>query len=116
MHKIESWDMCSARALARKGRRALQRAFHGGDAVAAAWTALEVAGRMARPGRLQREATGGGGGAARRVGASATEKRRPGSLSMAPASVPSVGGGAKQSREVEVEEKGDFAISKSSRD
>ena len=30
-------------------------------------------------------------------------KRRPGSLSTAPASVPSVGGGAEQSREVEME-------------
>jgi len=39
----------------------------------------------------------------RRVGDSATEKRRPGSLSTAPASVPSVGGGAEQSREVEME-------------
>ena len=36
MHKIESWDMCRARALARRGRRALQRPFHGGVAVAAA--------------------------------------------------------------------------------
>ena len=43
-------------------------------------------------------------------------KRRPGSLSTVPASVPSVGGGAKQSREVEVEEKDGFAISKNSRD
>ena len=43
-------------------------------------------------------------------------KRRPGSLYTAPASVPSVGGGAEQSREVEVEEKDGFAISKNSRD
>jgi len=45
----------------------------------------------------------GGGDSGRRVGDSATEKRRPGSLSTAPASVPSVGGGAEQSREVEME-------------
>ena len=70
-HEIDFWGMCSARALARRGRRALQRPFHGGVAVAAAWAGLEAAGRVARPGRLQREATGGGGGAARRVGASA---------------------------------------------
>ena len=44
------------------------------------------------------------------------KKKWPGSLSTAPASVPSVGGGAEQSREVEVEEKGDFAISKNFRD
>ena len=51
---------------------------------------------------LQREATGGGGGAARRVGASATEK----------------GGREAFSRfqGVEVEEKGDFEISKNFRD
>ena len=71
MHKIESWDMCSARALARKGRRALQRPFHGGVAVAAGGVVLEAAGRVAREEEGQREATGGGGGRPRRVGASA---------------------------------------------
>ena len=39
--------------------------------MAAAWAALEAAGRVARPERLQREATGGGGALERRVGASA---------------------------------------------
>ena len=58
MHEIESWGMCSARALARIGRRALQRPFHGGVAVAAVGAALEAAGRVARLGRLQREARG----------------------------------------------------------
>ena len=29
-HEIEFWGMCSARALARRGRRALQRPFQGG--------------------------------------------------------------------------------------
>src|SRR6185503_10918991 len=71
MHKIESWDMCSAQALARRGRRALQRPFHGGVAVAADGVVLEAAGRGARGGEGQREATGGGGGRPRRVGASA---------------------------------------------
>ena len=71
MHKIESWDMCSARALARRGRRALQRPFHGGVAVAADGVVLEAAGRVAREEEGQREATGGGGGRPRRVGASA---------------------------------------------
>src|SRR6185312_10664542 len=59
MHKIESWDMCSARALARRGRRALQRPFHGGVAVAAGGVVLEAAGRVAREEEGQREATGG---------------------------------------------------------
>ena len=58
MHEIESWGMCSARALARRGRRALPGAVHDGVAVAATWAALEAAGRVARPGRLQREARG----------------------------------------------------------
>ena len=71
MHKIESWDMCRARALARRGRRALQRPFHGGVAVAADGVVLEAAGRVAREEEGQREATGGGGGRPRRVGASA---------------------------------------------
>ena len=71
MHKIESWDMCSARALARRGRHALQRPFHGGVAVAADGVVLEAAGRVAREEEGQREKTGGGGGRPRRVGASA---------------------------------------------
>ena len=54
--------------------------------MAAALAALEAAGRVARPERLQREATGGGGALERRMGASAN-KRRPGRLSTAPASV-----------------------------
>ena len=58
---------------------------------------------MAAGGGLWARATGGRGPArsqgaveealGRRVGASATETRRPGSLSTAPASVPSVGAG-----------------------
>ena len=109
MHKIESWDMC--RALARRGRRALQRPFHGGVAVAAAWAALEAAGRVARPGRLQREATGGGGAPGRRVGDSARRiNGRDGRES-------AVGGRRRETEQgVEVEEKGDFAISKNPRD
>ena len=57
-NEIDFWGSCSTRALARRVRRALPRAVHGGVAVAAAWAALEAAGRVARPGRLQREASG----------------------------------------------------------
>ena len=69
--EIDSWGSCRARALARRARRALSRAVHGGVAVAAVGVALEAAGRVAREEEGQREATGGGGGRPRRVGASA---------------------------------------------
>ena len=103
MHKIESWDMCSARALARRGRRALQRPFHGGVAVAADGVVLEAAGRVAREEEGQREATGGGGGRPRRVGASA--RRSNGRESREGVGGGAVGGvgGEKQSREVQME-------------
>jgi len=71
MREIEFWDSCSVRALARRDRRALQGALHGGVAVAAVGVVLEAAGRVAREEEGQREATGGGGGRPRRVGASA---------------------------------------------
>jgi len=107
--------MCSARALARRGRRALPGAVHGGVAVAAVEAALEAAGRVARPrSSSARQQEGEEVGATR--GGQHDGKKRPRSLSTAPASVPSVGGGAEQSREVEVEEKDGFAISKNSRD
>ena len=113
---IGFWDIFRARALARRGRRALQRAFHGGVAVAAAWAALEAAGRVARPGKLQREATGGGGALERRVGASPKQRDgREGSPRRRRAAL-SVDGGEKQSREVEDGDKGRFAISENSRD
>ena len=47
--EIDSWGSCRARALARRARRALSRAVHGGVAVAAVGVALEAAGRVARP-------------------------------------------------------------------
>ena len=100
-------------------RRALPRAVHGGVAVAAAWAALEAAGRVARPGRLQREATGGRGAPGRRVGDSARRINGRDGREGAPRrrrAALSVDGGEKQSRGVEVEEKGNFAISKNSRD
>src|SRR6185312_12250224 len=50
MREIEFWDSCSARALARRERRALKGALHGGVAVAAVGAFLEAAGRVARPG------------------------------------------------------------------
>src|SRR6185437_13164186 len=71
MREIEFWDSCSARALARRERRALQGALHGGVAVAAVGAVLEAAGRRGEGWGLQREATGGGGARPRRVGASA---------------------------------------------
>ena len=116
---IAFWGFCRARALVRRVRRALPRAVHGDGEVAAAWAALEAAGRVARPGMLQREATGGGGGAARRVGDSARRSNGRDGREGAPRrrrAALSVDGGEKQSRGVEVEEKGDFAISKNSRD
>ena len=65
------WGLSSARARARGGRRALPGAVHGGAAVAAAWAALEAAGRVARPRSSSARLEGGGGGRPRRVGASA---------------------------------------------
>ena len=98
---IDVWGMCSARALARRGRRALPGAVHGGVAVAAAWAALEAAGRVARPRRLQREATGGGGAPGRRVGDSARRINGRDGRESAPRrrrAALSVDGGEKQSR------------------
>ena len=110
--EIDSWGSCRARALARRARRALSRAVHGGVAVAAVGVALEAAGRVARLGRLQREATGGGGGRPRRVGASA--RRSNGRESREGAGGGAVGGvgGEKQSREWEEGDKGRFVITK----
>ena len=115
---LACWGFCSARARAKRGRRPLQQALHGGVAVAAAGTVLGSAGRVARPGRLQREATGGGGGAERRVGASARRINGRDGREGAPRrrrAALSVDGGENRAG-VEVEEKGDFAISKNSRD
>ena len=47
---IVFWGICRARALARRGRRLLQRALHRDGEVAAARTLLGSAGRVARPG------------------------------------------------------------------
>ena len=65
------WGSSIARALARRERRALQGALHGGGEVAAVGEVLGAAGRRGEGWRRQREATGGGGGRPRRVGASA---------------------------------------------
>ena len=114
--EIDSWGSCGARALARRARRALSRAVHGDVAVAAVEEVLGAAGRVAREGEGQREATGGGGGRPRRVGASA--RRSNGRESREGVGGGAVGGvgGEKQSREGEEGDKGDFEISKSSRD
>ena len=116
---MDFWGSCSAHARARGGRRPLQRAIHGGVAVAAAWAALEAAGRVARPGKLQREATGGGGAPGRRVGASARRSNGRDGREASPRrrrAALSVDGGEKQSREVEDGDNGRFAISENSRD
>ena len=57
-NEIDFWGSCSTRALARRVRGELSAAVHGDGEVAAAWAALEAAGRVARLGRLQREARG----------------------------------------------------------
>ena len=102
---IAFWGFCRARALARRVRRALLEAVHGDGEVEAAWAALEAAGRVARPGRLQREATGGGGGAVRRVGDSARRSNGRDGREASPRrrrATLSVDGGEKQSREGEM--------------
>ena len=58
-----------------------------------AWRGVEAPARGNRRGKKSGATRGG----------QRDRKRRPGSLSTAPASVPSVGGGAEQSREVEME-------------
>ena len=97
------------------GYRAVE-GVHDGAAVAAAWAALEAAGRVARPGGSSARLEGGGGGRPRRVGASA--RRSNGRENREGVGGGAVGGvgGEKQSREGEEGDKGDFAISKSSRD
>ena len=114
--EIDSWGSCRARALARRARRALSRAVHGGVAVAAVGVALEAAGVRGTAEELQREATGGGGGRPRRVGASA--RRSNGWESREGVGDGAVGGvgGEKQSRELGERDKGRFEISKTSRD
>ena len=69
--EIDSWGSYRARALARRARRALSRAVHGGVAVAAVGAALEAAGRVARPRSSSARLESGGGGRPRCVGASA---------------------------------------------
>ena len=114
-HEIDFWGMCSARALARRGRRALPGAVHGGVAVAAVEAALEAAGCVARPGNSSARQQEG-------------EEERcdtwvpaRGGV-MAGKAFPGAGGGAvggrrrEQSREVGDGDKGRFVISKNSRD
>ena len=112
---IDVWGMCSARALARRGRRPLQRALHRDGEVAAAQTFLGSAARVARPGgsssrqqegeELVRDAWAPAHGGV-----------------MAGKAGKALHGGAVGGRRREAEQggeegdKGDFAISKSSRD
>ena len=76
---------------------------------------LDAAARVARPGEAQRDGKGGGAAPGRRVGASATEK---GGREASPRRRRRCRrwAAAKQSRGGEEGDKGDFAISKSSRD
>ena len=100
--EIDSWGSCRARALARRARRALSRADHGGVAVAAVEAALEAAGRVARPRSSSARLEGGGGGRPRRVGASARRiNGRNGREGVGGGAVGGVGG-EKQSREWEM--------------
>ena len=109
--------MCSARALARRERRALPGAVHGGVAVAAAWAALEATGRVARPGRLQREARGRWRRSSATRGCQREAKAKSELAGEAAGGAAlSVDGDEKQSREVGDGDKGHFAISKNSRD
>ena len=109
------WGSLIARARVRRGRRALPGAVRGGVAVAAVGAALEAAGRVARSGNSsvrQQE------GEEERCDAWVPAR---GGVMVGKA-FPGAGGGAvggrrrEQSRGVEVEKKGDFAISKNSRD
>ena len=75
---------------------------------------LDAAACVARPGAPARGNRRGRRSGATR-GGQRDGKRRPGSLSTAPASVPSVGGGETE-QGVGDGNKGDFAISKNSRD
>ena len=110
------WGSLIARARVRRGRQALPAAVHGGVAVAAVGAVLEAAGRVAREGEGQREATGGGGARPRRVGASARRiNGRNGREGVGGGAVGGVGG-EKQSREVGDGHKGRFVITKNSRD
>ena len=96
---IGFWGICRARALARRGRRPLQRALHRDGEVAAARALLDSAGRRGEGWGLQREATGGGGARQRRVGASARwSNGRNGREGVGGGAVGGVGG-EKQSRE-----------------
>ena len=115
---IGFWGICRARTLARRGWRPLQRALHRDGEVAAARALLDSAARVARPGSSsarQQE------GEELRGDAWVTAH---GELMAGKAGKALHGGGGrrcrrrerKQSRGVEVEEKGRFAITKSSRD
>ena len=109
------WGSFIARARVRRGRRALPGAVHGGVAVAAVEAALEAAGRVARPGNSSARQQEG-----EEERCDAWVPARGGV--MAGKAFPGAGGGAvggrrrEQSREVGDGNKGDFAITKNSRD
>ena len=109
------WGSFIARARVRRGRRALPGAVRGGVAVAAVGAALEAAGRVARPGNSNARQQEG-----EEERCDAWVPARGGV--MAGKAFRGAGGGAvggrrrEQSREVGDGNKGDFAITKNSRD
>jgi len=69
---------------------------------ASRWRPRGGSGRVAREGKASAKLRSDGGGSGATRGRQRDGKSRPGSLSTAPASVPSVGGDGKQSREGEM--------------
>ena len=109
------WGSFIARARVRRGRQELSAAVHGDGEVASVGAALEAAGRVARPGNSSARQQEG-----EEERCDAWVPARGGV--MAGKAFPSAGGGAvggrrrEQSREVGDGNKGDFAITKNSRD
>ena len=107
--------MCSARALARRGRRPLQQARQRDGEVAAARTLLGSAGRVARLGGSNARQQAGEE-EQRDAWAPARSKGAAGKALHGAGVGALHGGGEKQSRELGKRDKGRFEISKTSRD
>ena len=112
------WGMCSARALARRGRRPLQRARQRDGEVAAARMLLGSAARVARPGGSSaRQQAGEEEQSDAWVPARSEVMAEMAGKTLHGAGVGAVGGRRReQSREVGEGNKGRFAISENSRD
>ena len=115
---IGFWDICRARALARRGRRLLQWAIHRDGEVAAAQTFLGSAARVARPGGSSSRQQAG----EEKQSDAWVPVRSGGMVGMAGKALHGAGVGAvggrrrEQSREVGEGDKGRFEISKTSKD